>query len=320
MAHSLREICKEIGVAYEGEDRPIEGLATLAEAGPEDLSFFHNEKYRKDLSSTRAAAVLIQERYASELSETTIALITDEPYLKLAYATALFAHPLSVEGSQPELGEGCQIDPSVRFGKNVRIGAGTIVMAGCYLGDDCVIGEKCILYPNVTLYHGTKLADRCILHAGCVLGSDGYGFAHTREGRHVKIHQLGNVIVEEDVEIGANTTVDRGALGPTVIRRGTKIDNLVQIGHNCEIGEDSLIVAQTGISGSSTLGRNVIMGGQSATAGHLHIGDFATIAARGAVTKSLEGGKVYGGVPAVDLRLWKRMQAALMRLAKQRKK
>ncbi len=316
MAHSLREICKKIGVAYQGEDRSIRGLATLTEAGQEDLSFFHNEKYRKALADTKAAAVLIEEKYADELPEGTIPLLTDEPYLMLARATELFAHELSAEEGIPKIGQGCDIAPSARFGRNVTIGKGTRIMPGTYVGDDTVIGENVLIYPNVTIYHGSRIGDRCILHGGVVIGSDGYGFAHTRAGEHVKIHQLGNVILEEDVEIGANSTIDRGALGPTVIRKGTKIDNLVQIGHNAEIGEGCLIVAQTGIAGSTKLGRNVVMGGQSATAGHLEIGDFATIAARGGVTKSLPGNKVYGGAPAVELRLWKRMQAALMRLAK----
>jgi UDP-3-O-[3-hydroxymyristoyl] glucosamine N-acyltransferase len=309
-------ICRYLDLPFEGEDRLIAGIGTLADAGSDQLSFFHNARYLKDLPKTRAAAVLIEEKYAGELPEGTIALITDEPYLKLAHATELFAHELSTEGEPPRLGEECDIDPTVRFGRNVTVGTGTRIMAGCYIGDDTVIGDGCLIHPNVTIYHGSRIGDRCILHAGSVIGSDGYGFAHTREGQHVKIHQLGNAILEDEVEIGANTTVDRGAIGPTIIRRGTKIDNLVQVGHNCEIGENSLIVALCGLAGSTKLGRNVVLGGQSATAGHLEIGDFAQFAARSGVIKSMEGGKVYGGAPAMEFRLWKRMQAALMRLTK----
>ena len=316
MRRSLKEICEQIGVDYRGEDREIAGLNTLVEAGPEELSFFHNERYRRDLPETRAAAVLVEERFAAELPEEVIPLVTDEPYLKLALATELFAHSMGIESDSPKLLGECRIDPSVRFGTNVTIGAGTVVMAGVYLGDDCVLGENCLIHPNVTVYHGSRIGDRCILHSGCVIGSDGYGFAHTRDGRHVKIHQLGNTVLGDDVEVGANTTIDRGALGDTVIGSGTKIDNQVQIGHNTVTGENCLIVAQTGISGSTKLGRNVIMGGQSATAGHLEIGDFAVLAARCAATKSLEGGKTYAGVPAMEIRLWRKQQAALMRLAK----
>ncbi len=319
MSRSLREICETIGVEYRGEDRRIHGINTLGEAGPDELSFFHNEKYRRDLPKTRAAAVLLEERFAGELPEGVIPLITDEPYLKLALATAIFAHPISTASEPPKLLGECDIDPSVRFGKNVIIGKGTVIMAGSYIGDDCIMGEGCLIHPNVTIYHGCRLGNGCIVHSGTVIGSDGYGFAHTREGRHIKIHQLGGVKIGDEVEIGANTTIDRGALGDTVIASGTKIDNLVQIGHNCEIGENSLIVAQTGISGSTRLGRNVVMGGQSATAGHLEIGDFATLAARSGVTKSLEGGRTYAGFPVIDIRLWRRQQAALMRLAKGKK-
>jgi UDP-3-O-[3-hydroxymyristoyl] glucosamine N-acyltransferase len=318
MAHTLMTICRHLDLPYEGEDRVIRSIQTLAEAGPEELSFFHNAKYLKDLPKTRAAAVLVEEQYVDQVPEGTIPLVTDEPYLKLALATELFVHPLSTEGTPPELGEGCDIDPTVRFGRDVVVGAGTRIMAGSYIGDGCVIGEGVLIHPNVTIYHGSRIGDRCILHAGCVVGSDGYGFAHTRDGRHVKVHQLGGVILEEEVEVGANTTIDRGALGPTIVRRGTKIDNLVQIGHNCEIGENCLIVAQNGLAGSTKLGRNVVLGGQSATAGHLEIGDFATFAARSVITKSLPGHQVYGGAPAIEIRLWKRMQAALLRLTRKK--
>jgi len=318
MIHSLKEICDRIGIRYEGEDRSMSGLAALSEAGSGDLSFFHNEKYRKDLPHTGAAAVLIEEKYAGELPENTLAIITEEPYLKLAMATEIFVHPLSVGGTPPAIGDGSTIDSSVCFGKNVVVGKGTTIMAGTYIGDDCIIGDNCLIHPNVSIYHGCRIGDGCIIHSGAVIGSDGYGFAHTRDGRHVKIHQIGRVVIGDDVEIGANTTVDRGALGDTVIGNGTKIDNQVQVGHNCIVGENCLIVAQVGMAGSTISGRNVILGGQSATAGHLEIGDFATFAARSGVTKSLPGSMVYGGAPAVEIRLWKKMQAAIMRLVKKR--
>ncbi len=312
----LSKLCADIGVAFSGEDIEIRGIGTLDSADSSQLSFFHSEKYLETLKSTEAAAVLIESKYLEYLPKSSIALITDEPYLKLALATALFAHPLSNDSDEPLVSDGADIDKSARFGKGVEIGKNSLIMAGCYLGDGVKIGDNCIIHPNVTLYHGVEIGNGCIVHSGAVVGSDGYGFAHTKDGRHIKIHQIGSVVIEDDVEIGSNTTIDRGAIGNTLIKSGTKIDNLVQIGHNCDIGENCLIVSQVGISGSTTLGRNVIMGGQSATAGHLKIGDFAVIAARGGVTKSLEGGKQYGGFPAVDIRLWKKMQVALSRLVK----
>jgi UDP-3-O-[3-hydroxymyristoyl] glucosamine N-acyltransferase len=314
----LSEIASRSALPLPEKDCEIERLATLDSAKEGELSFFHSEKYLSQLSATKASAVILEERYAQRLPKGCIALVTNEPYLKLALVSALFAHTPGVSSDEPLLAEGCEIDPSVRFGRAVKVGRGTVLMAGSYIGDGVEIGEDCVIHPNVTIYHGSRIGDRCTIHSGTVIGSDGYGFAHTADGRHIKIHQLGNAILEDDVEIGANCCIDRGAIGDTVIRRGSKIDNLVQIGHNCDIGENSLIVAQVGISGSSILGRNVVMGGQSATAGHLKIGDFATVAARGGVTKSLEGGKIYGGFPAVELRVWRRMQAALSRLAKKR--
>lgn len=312
----LSQLCADIGVTNSGEDIEIAGIGTLDSADSNQLSFFHSEKYLETLKSTEAGAVLIEQKYLEYLPKSSIALITDEPYLKLALATALFAHPLSNDSGKPLVLEGTDIDKGAKYGTGIEIGKNSLIMAGCYLGDGVKIGDNCIIHPNVTIYHGVEIGNNCIIHSGAVIGSDGYGFAHTKDGRHIKIHQIGSVVIEDDVEIGANTTIDRGAIGNTVIRKGTKIDNLVQIGHNCDIGENSLIVSQVGISGSTTLGRNVIMGGQSATAGHLKIGDFAVIAARGGVTKSLEGGRQYGGFPAVDIRLWKKMQVALSRLVK----
>ena len=214
------------------------------------------------------------------------------------------------------MGDGCDIDKRVRFGKNVTLGDNVTVLAGCYVGDNVTIGSDTLLHPNVTLYHGTKIAERCIIHSGTVIGSDGYGFAHTKTGEHIKIYQNGNAILEEDVEVGANCTIDRAVFGTTYIRRGTKLDNLIQIAHNCDIGEHTLCAAQSGIAGSTTLARNVIMGGQSAISGHLNIGAFSTIGGKSGVTKSLKGGKTYAGMPAMELRLWLKIQAKIARLVK----
>jgi len=316
MTYKLSQITKEIDINFNGKDIEIDGIHTLSEANSTQLSFFNSDKYKNELPNTKAAAVLIEEKYAYLLPSTTIALITDEPYLKLAYASKFFAHKLESKGGHPAMGEGCDIDKRVRFGKNVTLGDNVTVLAGCYVGDNVTIGSNTLLHPNVTLYHGTKIADRCIIHSGAVIGSDGYGFAHTKMGEHIKIYQNGNVILEDDVEVGANCTIDRAVFGTTYIRRGTKLDNLIQIAHNCDIGENTLCAAQVGISGSTTLGRNVIMGGQSAASGHLKIGDFATVGGKCGVTKSLKGGKTYAGMPAMELRLWLKIQAKIARLVK----
>ena len=314
----LSQICQEINLEFLAKDIEIDGLHTLSTATSSQISFFNDKKYKEQLSTTKAGAVLIEEQYANLLPKTTLALITDEAYLKLALASKLFAYKIETKGGHPNMGEGCDIDKWVRFGKDVTLGDNITIMAGSYIGDGVTIGSNTLIYPNVTLYHHTVMGSNCIVHAGTVIGSDGYGFAHTKMGEHIKIYQNGNTVIEDDVEIGANCTIDRAVFGTTTIRKGTKLDNLIQIAHNCDIGEHTLMAGQVGIAGSTTMGRNVVMGGQSGTAGHLHIGDFVTVAGKSGVTKSLEGGKTYAGFPAIDHRLWLKIQAKIAGLVKRR--
>ncbi len=319
MTYKLSQITKNIGLDLQNNDIDIDGIHTLSEASATQLSFFNSEKFLDQLPQTQAAAVLIDEKYADLLPSSTIALVTDEAYLKLALVSKFFAHKLESKGGHPTMGEGCDIDKRVRFGKNVTLGDNVTILAGCYLGDNVAVGSGTLLHPNVTLYHHTEIGAECIIHSGTVIGCDGYGFAHTKMGEHVKIYQNGNTIVEDNVEIGANCAIDRAVFGTTYIRKGTKLDNLIQIAHNCDVGEHSLCAAQVGLAGSTTLGRNVIMGGQSATAGHLKVGAFATIAGKGGVTKSLEGGKTYAGFPAIDHKMWLKMQVKILGLVKRKK-
>jgi UDP-3-O-[3-hydroxymyristoyl] glucosamine N-acyltransferase len=319
MTYKLSQITQELNINFNSNDINIDGIHTLSEATPSQLSFFNSEKYLDQLPQTKAAAVLIEEKYAELLPSATIALITDEPYLKLALASKLFAHKLESKGGHPTMGEGCDIDKRVCFGRNVTLGDNVTILAGCYVGDNVIVGSGTLLHPNVTLYHHTEIGVDCIIHSGTVIGCDGYGFAHTKMGEHVKIYQNGNAVVEDDVEIGANCAIDRAVFGTTYIRKGTKLDNLIQIAHNCDVGEHTLCAAQVGLAGSTILGRNVVMGGQSGTAGHLEIGAFATIAGKGGVTKTLEGGKTYAGFPAIDHKMWLRMQAKIAGLLKRKK-
>ena len=318
MTYKLSQILDTLTINFDGIDTDIDGIHTLSEASSRELSFFTDSKYASQLADTKAAAVLIDAKHAALLPKGCIALITDEAYLKLAHASKFFAHQITTKEERPNLGKNCDIDRHVRFGNNVVLGNNITIMAGVYIGDNVTVGDNTLIYPNVTLYHGTQIGKRCIIHAGTVIGCDGYGFAHTKAGEHIKIYQNGKVIVEDDVEIGANCTIDRAVFGTTLLRQGTKLDNLIQIAHNCDIGEHTLLAAQVGLAGSTTLGRNVVMGGQSATAGHLEIGAFTTIAGKGGVTKSLEGKKMYAGFPAIEIRLWRKMQAKLMRLVKNR--
>lgn len=312
----LTQICQEVNLPFSGEDIEITGLHTLSEATPSQISFFNDKKYLNELPNTKAAAVLIAEEYVELLPETTLALVTDEAYLKLALVSKFFAHKIETKGGHPTMGEGCDIDKRVRFGKDVSLGDNVTIMAGAYVGDNVTVGSDTLIYPNVTIYHHSVIGSNCIIHAGTVIGSDGYGFAHTKQGEHVKIYQNGNVVIEDDVEIGANCAIDRAVFGTTYIRIGTKLDNLIQIAHNCDVGEHSLMAGQSGMAGSTTTGRNIVMGGQSATAGHLHLGDFTTIAGKSGVTKSLIGGKTYAGFPAIEHRVWLKQQVKISLLIK----
>lgn len=316
----LSQICQEIGIEFSGQDVEIEGLHTLSEANSSQISFLNDSKYRNQLAETQAVAVLISPQEAHLLPSSVIALVTEEVYLKLALVSKFFVHEVSTKSQKPQLGSKCQIDAKASFGEGVILGENVTVMAGAYLGDNVHVGDNTLIYPNVVVYHHCSIGQNCIVHAGTVIGSDGYGFAHTRQGEHIKLYQNGNVIVEDAVEIGANCTIDRAVFGTTYIRKGSKLDNLIQVAHNCDIGEHSLLAAQVGLAGSTTMGRNIVMGGQSASAGHLHMGDFTTIAGKGGVTRSLKGGQTYAGFPAIEHKKWLKLQAKLSFLLKGKSK
>jgi len=313
---TLKEIALAIELDCSG-DGEIRSINTLKDANEQELSFLENPKYIEDLKNTKAKAVLIHPKNAEYLPSGVIGLLTEEPYLKLALATKLFAKPPFEQGEPRSIASTATIMPNVYIGKDAVIGENVVLMSGAYIGDGVTIGDGTLVYPSVTVYRDCIVGKNCIIHANTVIGSDGFGFAHTKQGEHVKIYQNGIVVIEDNVEIGANTAVDRAVFGSTLIKAGTKIDNLVQIGHNCEIGERVIICGQAGLAGSSVLGRNVVMGAQSGSAGHLRIGDFATVAARGGVTKSIDGkGKVYAGFPLSEHKEWLKQQAIISRLSK----
>ena len=312
---TLKEICDYLDINCPDVNKKITGINTLTDANENEISFLENKKYEKYLKDTKAAAVLIRKEDANKLPQNVIPLITDEPYLKLAFLTKLFVLPPFEEGGY-QINTTAKVHPSVVIGKGAKIGANVEIMPNSVIGPYVEIDEGSIIYPNVTIYRDSKIGKNVKIHAGSVIGSDGFGYAHTKDGRHIKIYHLGKVVIEDEVEIGANTTIDRAVFGKTIIKKGTKIDNLVQIGHNCEIGENSILVSQVGLSGSTKLGRNVIMGGQSATAGHLEIAPFTTIAARGGVTKSIKKPGVYSGFPLMPHKSWLKLQGILSRLLK----
>jgi UDP-3-O-[3-hydroxymyristoyl] glucosamine N-acyltransferase len=317
---TLGEIASQVGGVVEGNaGLYLRGVRTLEEAGPEDLAFVARADYARRAGKSRAGALLVSSR--SSVPGHNLLRVPD-PYLALSQVLEIFHPPeRPAPGVEPgaEIGAHCTIHPEAtirsgaRVGCECRVGARAQIHPGVVVGDHCRIGADTILYPNVTLYRRTVLGERVIVHAGAVVGSDGFGFARRGE-EYRKIPQVGWVEVGDDVEIGANTTIDRGTLSPTRIGSGTKIDNLVQVAHNVELGEHCALAGQSGLAGSTRLGRDVAMGGQSGAAGHLSIGDGARVGAKSAVLRDLQPGAYVIGHPAIDHGEWKRIVTALGRL------
>ncbi len=304
---TLTDLASACGASIEGDaSRRVRGPASLRDARADEISFCAHPRFRAELESTRAAAVLVPRDMQVERKD--LALLRCENSSR-AFTTIvrMFApprasasagvHASAVVEPGAELGADVSIGPLCHVGKGARIGARTILRAQVDIGEHCEIGEDCELFASVVLYDRVRLGARCVIHAGCVLGSDGHGFEPRPEG-WVKVPQCGTVAIEDDVEIGANTTIDRARFGVTRIGRGTKIDNLVHIGHNVVIGPDSMIIAQVGISGSARLGRGVVVGGQAGISGHLEIGDGVRVGGGSAVVDNWPAGAEIWGFPA----------------------
>lgn len=304
--------------------RLVHDVKPLSEAGPDDVTFLDNRKYLAQLEGTRAGACLVQPALAARVPAGTVALATRAPYRGFALALALFyPQAMRSRAARPEaatlidptalIEDGAEIEPGAVIGAEAAIGRGSRIAAGAVIGHRVHIGRGCYIGPNATVIHAL-LGDRVIVHPGVRIGQDGFGFA-MGAGGHLKVPQIGRVIIQDDVEIGANTCIDRGALKDTVIGEGSKIDNLVQIGHNVIMGRHCVIVAQTGISGSSELGDFVVMGGQSGLVGHIKVGAGAQIAGASHVKDNVPAGARYGGTPARPFKQWAREIGALSRLA-----
>ncbi len=322
----LDELARRLDAELVGDpSASVDGVRPLDEAGPEHLSFLHNPKYVGQARESKAGAILV--RPSDTLPDRNL-LVCAEPYLGLARALKLLhpqkeaapgVHPSAVVADDAELGEDVSVGPFAVVGPKSRVGDRTVIGASCVLGRKVAVGADCLVHPQVVVEDHCRVGDRCVLHAGTVIGSDGYGFA-TVDGVHHKVPQVGIVVIEDDVELGANVCVDRATFGETRIGRGTKVDNLVQIAHNVEIGEGSLLVAQVGISGSTKLGHHVVIAGQSGAAGHLKIGDRAMVGAATAVYKDVAEGQFVTGVPARPHREWLKANANLQRLDRLRQK
>ncbi|MDE6979554.1 MAG: UDP-3-O-(3-hydroxymyristoyl)glucosamine N-acyltransferase [Helicobacter sp.] len=301
-----------------GREIEIHSLASLDEAKQGQISFVMHSKYIPMLAKSQASALLVRECDVVNLKQhnaSIIPLVCDDPHVAIARLSKLFAKPLFGGKNPPQIDPSAQILERVSIGNGSIIGARTILMQGVVVGENVRIGEDCILYPNVVIYADTVLCNRVFIHASSVIGGDGFGYARCKKtGENIKIYHNGIVYIEDDVEIGANSAIDRAVFGQTRIKKGAKIDNLVQVGHNCSVGEFSLIAGQAGLAGSTTLGRNVVMAGQTGAAGHLHIGDNTTLTVRSTASKSLAPNKVYSGYPSYEHKEWLKMQALLRKM------
>ncbi len=322
MKVTASQLARELGAELMGRDVELTGVSGLREAKSGDLSFLANPKYAEYLKTTGASCVIVPAGTPTDPSRTY--LVSENPYLVWAKAVTRFVQSAAdkpVPGIHPSavVHPGAKIDPSAAIGAQTviedraEIGPGTVVMPLVYIGRNVKIGKDCLIYSQVSLREDCVLGDRVILHCGVVVGSDGFGYAKDGASQF-KIPQLGNVIIEDDVELGANVTVDRGAVGPTRIGRGTKVDNLVQIAHNVQIGQDCVIVAQSGIAGSTKLGDRVIMAAQSGVVGHIEIGEDSIIGAQSGVPKSLPPKSIVFGYPARHHMKAKRIEAVVDRL------
>ena len=321
--YSLREIARRFGGEIAGDPEfEVRGVATLENAGPDRIAFLANARYLPQLKATRAGAVILGEpaRAATRLPR----IVCANPYAYFARVSALFhpepaprpgAHATAVIDGSARVAADAQVGPCAVIESGAYIGPGCIIGAGCIIGEGAAIGAGTRLYPNVTVYHGCVIGARVILHSGVVIGADGFGIAMER-GRWVKVPQVGRVVIADDVEIGANTTVDRGALDDTVIEEGVKLDNQIQVAHNVRIGAHTAIAACTGIAGSARIGKNCRIGGASGIAGHITIADGVEISTYTLITKSIDRPGIYTGAYAFEPhRDWLRNAAQLRHLA-----
>ncbi len=316
----LSDLAARIGARVVGEgDAVVSGIASIEDAGPGQVTFLANPKYLRFAKDSTASAIISREAVPGAR---TNFLLAENPYFAFACAVEAFHPP----GRLPGVSDRAFVDPSALLGKDVTIspfavgegaevGDNTVLFPGVSVGKEVSIGPDCVIYSNVVIYHGTRVGSRVVLHAGCVIGSDGFGFAPTPEG-YRKIPQVGTVVIEDDVEIGANTTIDRATLGVTRVCRGTKLDNLVQVAHNVVIGSGTVIAAQAGISGSTRIGSHVMIGGQAGLAGHLEVEDGIMLGAKCGVPDSLRASesRIWSGIPAMPHPTWLRMASLLPKL------
>lgn len=316
MQITLKELAEWLEGEVIGDDQTvISGAAPFELAAPHEITYAFRPAFLKKISETGATAVIVPQGSLTEEAEKSLVCVKN-PYAAFAKVLQRFyppmhpdggVHPTTVISSDAIVGDAAYIGAGATLEKGVVCGDRVNIYPGVYLGEDVQVGDDVVLYPNVTILKRCRIGSRVIIHAGTVIGSDGFGFAP--DGEHYqKIPHTGIVVVEDDVEIGANTTIDRATFGETRIEKGVKIDNLVHVAHNVEVGDDTLLVAQVGVSGSTKIGKHVILAGQAGVAGHLEIGDGAVVGPRAGLAKSVAPGETVSGAPAIPHRLWLRVQ------------
>ena len=322
MEHRLADLAELVGGRVEGDpDCTVQAVRTLEAAGPRDLSFLNHARYRDQARASKAGALLVGNSFASDDLQRPLLVVADTAYALSLLLNRLHPPEAPAPGVHPTavLEPGCEVDPSAHVGPYAVIGSGTRIGARAaihphvVIGKGCSVGEGAVLHPHAVLYDRTEVGAGSIVHAGVVLGADGFGYA-THGGVHHKVPQVGRVVLEKDVEVGANTTIDRATLGETRIGEGTKVDNLVQVGHNVQTGRHCILCGQAGIAGSTQLGNYVVLAGQAGVSGHIKLGDGAQVAAKSAALTSVEPGTQVAGIPAVELRKWRRQSVMIARL------
>lgn len=327
MKMKLKELAELVGGTIIGdEETEISSVSSIEDAKPGDITFIAHPKYIAMLEKVEASAIIISKNFNIQSSKKPL-IIVENPYLAFALILSHFSKKTYESkgvdskawvSSSAQLGRDISIYPFAYIGDRCKIGDRVTIYPGVYVGEDSSIGDDSIIYSNVSIYPGTVIGKRVILHSGVVIGSDGFGYVKDGK-RNVKIPQIGYVIIEDDVEIGANTTIDRATLGKTVIRRGVKIDNLVQVAHNVTIGEDSIIIAQVGIAGSTKIGSNVILAGQVGVSDHVEIGDNVKVAAKSGIPYDLKPNQEYSGAPAIPHREFLKASMIFTKLPEMRK-
>jgi len=322
---TLKELAGHLGGVVRGDENClINGLAPLDAAGPDKLTFLANPKYAAKVAETQAGAVLMApggESYGRNVIEVANPYLAFAKMLTMFYAQphpALGVMPGAIMGQGVSMGENVSIYPGANIGSNVRIGDRCVIHPGSVLYPGVSVGDDTVIHANAVIRERCRIGSRCIIQPGAVIGSDGFGYAPDGKA-HYRIPQIGIVVLEDDVEIGANTTIDRAALDVTLIRKGTKLDNLVQIAHNCQVGENCLMMSQVGVSGSTTIGNSVILTGQVGVVGHIKIGDNVIVGAKSGVPNSLAANAYYAGIPAAPHKEWLRTTASLPKLPEMRK-